>query len=213
MFEALGNRLQGVFDRLRGRGALSEADVERLRTAGVTERVIGAMRAAVPAAPESVGAAAPDPGIPRVRLGIANRDARIKAFAFDAARRELRFLPEAAAGARELRAGSSAALEIEPGLIAVRWDRDYQHYRIALQPGRPIDAVLEPGIANGSAAVRLTLLRDGRFYAATNLKVFYARLPMVPLQVVPAPYAVIVAPEPYPCRPQVRFSVGAVFVD
>ncbi|WP_207536749.1 signal recognition particle protein [Sabulicella rubraurantiaca] len=27
MFEALGNRLQGVFDRLRGRGALSEADV------------------------------------------------------------------------------------------------------------------------------------------------------------------------------------------
>ncbi|MFL1461041.1 signal recognition particle protein [Roseococcus sp. DSY-14] len=32
MFEALGNRLQGVFDRLRGRGALSEADVaEALR--------------------------------------------------------------------------------------------------------------------------------------------------------------------------------------
>ncbi|MBX9751921.1 MAG: signal recognition particle protein, partial [Roseococcus sp.] len=27
MFETLGNRLQGVFDRLRGRGALSEADV------------------------------------------------------------------------------------------------------------------------------------------------------------------------------------------
>ena len=27
MFEALGNRLQGVFDRLRGRGALSEQDV------------------------------------------------------------------------------------------------------------------------------------------------------------------------------------------
>jgi signal recognition particle subunit SRP54 len=27
VFEALGNRLQGVFDRLRGRGALSEADV------------------------------------------------------------------------------------------------------------------------------------------------------------------------------------------
>ncbi|MDB5413036.1 MAG: signal recognition particle protein [Rubritepida sp.] len=27
MFEALGSRLQGVFDRLRGRGALSEADV------------------------------------------------------------------------------------------------------------------------------------------------------------------------------------------
>ncbi|MBS7812550.1 signal recognition particle protein [Roseococcus pinisoli] len=27
MFEALGNRLQGVFDRLRGRGALSESDV------------------------------------------------------------------------------------------------------------------------------------------------------------------------------------------
>ena len=27
MFEALGNRLQGVFDRLRGRGALSEGDV------------------------------------------------------------------------------------------------------------------------------------------------------------------------------------------
>ena len=32
MFEALGNRLQGVFDRLRGRGALSEDDVnEALR--------------------------------------------------------------------------------------------------------------------------------------------------------------------------------------
>ena len=32
MFEALGNRLQGVFDRLRGRGALSESDVgEALR--------------------------------------------------------------------------------------------------------------------------------------------------------------------------------------
>lgn len=32
MFEALGTRLQGVFDRLRGRGALSEADVaEALR--------------------------------------------------------------------------------------------------------------------------------------------------------------------------------------
>jgi signal recognition particle subunit SRP54 len=32
VFEALGSKLQGVFDRLRGRGALSEADVnEALR--------------------------------------------------------------------------------------------------------------------------------------------------------------------------------------
>ncbi len=189
------------------RFALSAADVEQLRSAGVSEAVIAGMQAtaASPASGGPVRTPAPEPdfspldrdsrrgarraapvpsptAVPPLpsadataTLRLANDDDRVKGYSWDPSRRLLQFFPSVPAGAKALDRGASATLEIPHGVISVNWNGEWGHYRITLLPGARMEARSWPGTANGSPAVRLTVLRDGGLYGATNLKVFYGR--------------------------------------
>lgn len=245
-----------VVAMMRGDGSrfdMSAAEVQRLQTAGVSDRVIQAMRevsapvtpppssyspldretrrgmarspeAAASAQPADVAAAAG-----RATITVHNQDDRVKAYAWDPARRELRFFPDSRKDAKDFAKGATAPLEIETGVLALRWDGEYQHYRVSLLPGAKLDFFVEPSVANGAQAIRVALVRGGRFFAAYNLKVFYGRaVAAQPMRYCPpcptcpqggyvpacdpAPACVIVQPEPEPCEStHVDFSFGAAF--
>jgi hypothetical protein len=193
---------------------LSAEDLRRLHDAGVTEPVIAAMKATGSEAGDpAVGAPEGPTGSPLdretrrglaqrkasdsagpeasavargapVRLLLRNDDERVRAFVWDEARRYVRFLPAVVPGARALGKGESTEWTVDPGLLVVNWNGEWGHYRVTLLPGATMELRSWGGTANGSPAIRLTVLRDGVLYGATNLKVFYGR----PIAVAPRPY-------------------------
>ncbi len=226
------------------RFSLDAAALDRLRGEGVSAQVLQRMQELSQPAPaerawspldrdsrrehlaRTAGPAAPLPAtaLPagKVQVVLRSEDERVKAWAWDPARREVRFYPKSRKDATDLARGAPVAFDIEPGVIAVRWDSEYQHYRVSLLPGVPMELVAAPATANGSPAIRLAILRGGRFYGATNLKVFYGRpAPLVrvieggpPSAAYPpgvwvpaAPATVIVQPAREPAT-RVHFGIG-----
>lgn len=210
--------------------ALTPEEISRLQAAGVSDRVIQTMRgqtanptlppaATSPLDRESRRVLARKPAVlqadpvtvvPRpvgkAQLTLRNRDSRVGGWVWDEGRRELRIFATATAGVTALAQGSDATIDLEPGTLDVRWENEYQHHRVHLPPGMRLEAFLESGVGNGQPAIRLAFVRDGHFWSAYNLKVFYGRSgPPTEAPpgkwVSPGPHVVVIPSRPIPVPP------------
>jgi hypothetical protein len=164
------------------RFALSTADLERLRGALVSEAVIGAMQAAAGRDGEEPAAAAPDPtrapaetgeGPERPEPGealvaVRNEDRSPVALVIDRAARTVEF--SAAPGTTVVPPGRERRFSLPPGAYVTRWRAEPKSYRVSIRAGDRTDLVLLAIDAPDAVGVRLRVLRNGRDFGSTTLR-------------------------------------------
>lgn len=211
-------------------GTIPPAEVERLRRANVSEAVIRALVGEVPASdePREESAASSPPRAeapaddrpPALAPGqawivVANEERMAVTVAIDSGARVVEFAEGKGAGS--LAPGKALQAALPSGVWTAVWRGAGRHYRVSVRPGERTDLILLTIDAADAAGTRLRVLRNGRDFGSSVLRLT-PREPVVverpPRTIVVRPGAtVVVPPQTVIVQPQPVYAPAPVYYD